>query len=184
MAPLKLNSSGRAFGLSKPCATSRPRRQRARSGSTSRLDGQKEKKKLKTVGSETPRRGPPPGSPGMTMGSTPSPTSSLLPLIEMDNIAKRRNSDHGKTRDPDLPPSWAITITKKMTNTITNHAAPKTQTKTHLDTEHFSPSPMFDSPESQPGHRSPTPTRPQLQLRPRPRQPGASYTTCASLQPG
>lgn len=42
----------------------------------------------------------------------------------------------GRTRDPDL-----LTIRysppPKMTNTITNNNAPKTQPKTHLDTEPF-----------------------------------------------
>lgn len=77
----------------------------------------------------------------------------------MDNKAKRRTFG----QEPVIRICLQLGIPPpKMTNTITNTNAPKTQPKTYLDTEPFSPSPTCDSlssdppPESQPGRRSPT----------------------------
>lgn len=51
----------------------------------------------------------------------------------------------GRTRDPVLLTIRYSPPPPKMTNTITNTNAPKTQPKTYLDTEPFSPSPTCDS---------------------------------------
>lgn len=61
---------------------------------------------------------------------------------------------------------------------------PKNQPKTHLDTEHSSraPSRTTASPAPSPNRAIGHQLRPQPPLRPRPRQPGASYTAFPYLQ--
>lgn len=93
----------------------------------------------------------------------------------------------GRTRDPDLPSSSTVTIRYSPPKNDKHHheqRRPKNQPKTHLDTEHSSraPSRTTASPAPSPNRAIGHQLRPQPPLRPRPRQPGASYTAFPYLQ--